>query len=70
MKTIAFDEIQTNLRYFMQDDIKPDSKKGLLVEHAYVRALVDANVEIPVIVPILVSTGRSIVSFKVSPVVA
>ena len=66
MKTkMTLDEIQINLRNFMGDTVRPGTKKSLMVEHSYIKALVDAEVEVPAIASMLIFTGRSITNFKV-----
>lgn len=66
MKTkMTLDEIQNNLRNFMGDTVRPGTKKSLMVERSYIKALLDVGVEVPAIVSMLIFTGRSITNFKV-----
>ena len=62
---MTLDEIQNNLRNFMGDTVRPGTKKSLIVEHSYIKALLDAGVEVPAIATILLLAGRSITTFRV-----
>lgn len=62
---MTLDEIQTNLRNFMSTTVRPGTKKSLIVEHSYIKALLDAGVEVPAIATILLLAGRSITTFRV-----
>lgn len=63
MNNMSFEQIQENLRGWMGDSIKSNSKKANMIEQTYIRALHDAKVAVPTICDILVMSGRSIVNY-------
>jgi len=67
MKNPSFEEIQKNMRLMLNEvDVKVGSKKARLLEYVYVRALRDAEVEIPTVVDIYLMTDRSIAGYVIT----
>ncbi len=64
MKTLTLQQIQANLKEWMGDSIKPDTRSGKLTERTYIKALLDTGATVPPICIILLQSGRSIVNFK------
>jgi hypothetical protein len=66
MKNTSFEEIQKNMRLmFSEVDVKLGSKKARLLEYVYVRALRDAEVEVPTVIDIYLMTNRSIAGYGI-----
>jgi hypothetical protein len=64
MKALTLQQIQANLKEWMGDNIKPDTRSGKLTERTYIKALLDTGATVPPICIILLQSGRSIVNFK------
>jgi hypothetical protein len=64
MKALTLQQIQANLKEWMGDSIKPDTRSGKLAERTYIKALLDTGAKVPPICIILLQSGRSIVNFK------
>ena len=64
MKSLTLQQIQANLKEWMGDSIKPDTRSGKLTERTYIKALLDTGATVPPICIILLQSGRSIVNFK------
>ena len=64
MKALTLQQIQANLKEWMGDSIKPDTRSGKLTERTYIKALLDTGATVPPICIILLQSGRSIVNFK------
>jgi hypothetical protein len=67
MKNTSFEEIQKNMQLmFSEVDVKVGTKKARLLEYVYVRALRDAEVEIPTVVDVYLMTDRSIAEYGIT----
>jgi hypothetical protein len=64
MKALTLQQIQANLKEWMGDSIKPDTRSGKLAERTYIKALLDTGATVPPICLILLYNGHSIVDFK------
>ena len=51
---------------FSEVDVKVGTKKARLLEYVYVRALRDAEVEIPTVVDVYLMTDRSIAEYGIT----
>jgi len=67
MKNTSFEEIQKNMQLmFSEVDVKVGTKKARLLEYVYVRALRDAEVEVPTVIDIYLMTNRSIAGYGIT----
>jgi hypothetical protein len=67
MKNPSFEEIQNNLVNMLSEvDVKAGTNKARLLEYVYVRALRDAEVNIPTAVDMMLMCGRSVAGYKVT----
>ncbi len=51
---------------FSEVDVKVGTKKARLLEYVYVRALRDAEVEVPTVIDIYLMTNRSIAGYGIT----
>ena len=67
MKNMTFEEIQTKLNETLRlAEVKVHTKKADLIERVYLKALRDTGMEVPVVVDILLMSGRSVAGYKSS----
>ena len=67
MKNMTFEEIQSKLQETLtMAEVKVGSKKAILIEKVYLKALYDNGVEMPPVVPVLLMSGRSVAGYKPS----
>ena len=67
MKNMTFEEIQSELKEILRlSEIKVGTKKADLIERVYVKALRDTGMEVPVVVDMLLMSGRSVAGYKPS----
>ena len=67
MKNPSFETIQNNLVNMLKlTNVKIGTKKANEFEHVYVHALRDANIQIPVVVDMMLLSGRSVAGYKVT----
>ncbi len=65
MKNMTFEEIRTKLNETLRlADVKVGTKKADLIERVYVKALRDTGMEVPVVVDMLLMSGRSVAGYK------
>lgn len=65
--TMTFETIQSNLQTMLKlADVKVGTKKAIELEHVYVLALRDVNIQIPAVVDMLLLSGRSVAGYKPS----
>lgn len=63
--TMTFETIQSNLQTMLKlADVKVGTKQGKLLEHVYVLALRDVNIQIPAAVDMMLLSGRSVAGYK------
>ena len=67
MKNMTFEEIQTKLNETLRlAEVKVGTKKADLIERVYLKALRDTGMEVPVVVDMLLMSGRSVAGYKSS----
>ena len=67
MKNMTFEEIQSELKEILRlSEVKVGTKKADLIERVYVKALRDTGMEVPVVVDMLLLSGRSVAGYKPS----
>ncbi len=65
MKNMTFEEIQAKLNETLRlAEVKVGTKKADLIERVYVKALRDSDMEVPVVVDMLLMSGRSVAGYK------
>ncbi len=65
MKNMTFEEIRTKLNETLRlADVKVGTKKADLIERVYVKALRDTGMEVPVVVDVLLLSGRSVAGYR------
>ena len=65
MKNMTFEEIQIKLNETLRlSEVKVGTKKADLIERVYVKALRDSGMEVPVVVDMLLMSGRSVAGYK------
>jgi hypothetical protein len=65
MKNMTFEEIQIKLNETLRlAEVKVGTKKADLIERVYVKALRDSGMEVPVVVDMLLMSGRSVAGYK------
>ena len=64
MKNMTFEEIQSELKEILRlSEVKVGTKKADLIERVYVKALRDTGMEVPVVVDMLLLSGRSVAGY-------
>jgi hypothetical protein len=67
MKNMTFEEIQSKLNETLRlAEVKVGTKKADLIERVYLKALRDAGMDVPVVVDVLLMSGRSVAGYKPS----
>jgi len=67
MKNMTFEEIQSKLNETLRlAEVKVGTKKADLIERVYLKALRDSGMDVPVVVDILLMSGRSVAGYKPS----
>ena len=65
MKNMTFEEIRTKLNETLRlADVKVGTKKADLIERVYLKALRDSGMEVPVVVDVLLLSGRSVAGYR------
>lgn len=65
MRNMMFEEIQAKLQETLHvAEVKVGTKKADLIERVYVKALRDTGMEVPVVVDMLLMSGRSVAGYK------
>jgi len=65
MKNMTFEEIQSKLQETLRlAEVKVGTKKADLIERVYVKALRDSGMDVPVVVDMLLMSGRSVAGYK------
>ena len=65
MKNMTFEEIQAKLNETLRlAEVKVNTKKADLIERVYVKALRDSGMDVPVVVDMLLMSGRSVAGYK------
>ena len=65
MKNMTFEEIRTKLNETLRlADVKVGTKKADLIERVYLKAIRDTGMEVPVVVDMLLMSGRSVAGYK------
>jgi hypothetical protein len=65
MKNMTFEEIQSKLNETLRlAEVKVGTKKADLIERVYLKALRDAGMDVPVVVDVLLMSGRSVAGYK------
>ena len=65
MKIMTFEEIRTKLNETLtMAEVKVGTKKADLIERVYVKALRDSGMEVPVVVDVLLLSGRSVAGYR------
>ncbi len=63
--TITFETLQSNLQTMLKlADVKVGTKKADLIERVYLKALRDSGMDVPVVVDVLLMSGRSVAGYK------
>ena len=64
---MTFEEIQSKLQETLRlAEVKVGTKKADLIERVYLKALRDAGMDVPVVVDVLLMSGRSVAGYKPS----
>ena len=64
---MTFEEIQSKLNETLRlAEVKVGTKKADLIERVYLKALRDAGMDVPVVVDVLLMSGRSVAGYKPS----
>jgi len=64
---MTFEEIQSKLNETLRlAEVKVGTKKADLIERVYLKALRDAGMDVPVVVDVLLMSGRSVTGYKPS----
>jgi hypothetical protein len=64
MKNMTFEEIQAKLNETLRlAEVKVNTKKADLIERVYVKALRDSGMDVPVVVDMLLMSGRSVAGY-------
>ena len=67
MKNMTFEEIQSKLNETLRlAEVKVGTKKADLIERVYLKALRDSGMDVPVVVDVLLMSGRSVAGYKPS----
>ena len=65
MKNMTFEEIQSKLQETLRlAEVKVNTKKADLIERVYLKEFRDTGMEVPVVVDILLMSGRSVAGYK------
>jgi len=65
MRNMMFEEIQAKLKETLHvAEVKVGTKKADLIERVYVKALRDSGMDVPVVVDMLLMSGRSVAGYK------
>ncbi len=65
MKNMTFEEIQAKLNETLRlAEVKVGTKKADLIERVYVKALRDSDMDVPVVIDMLLMSGRSVAGYK------
>ena len=65
MRNMMFEEIQAKLKETLHvAEVKVGTKKADLIERVYVKALRDSGMEVPVVVDMLLMSGRSVAGYR------
>ena len=65
MKNMTFEKIQSELKEILRlSEVKVGTKKADLIERVYVKALRDTGMEVPVVVDVLLLSGRSVAGYR------
>ena len=65
MKNMTFEEIRTKLNETLRlADVKVGTKKADLIERVYLKAIRDTGMEVPVVVDVLLLSGRSVAGYR------
>ena len=62
---MTFETLQSNLQTMLKlADVKVGTKKADLIERVYLKALRDSGMDVPVVVDVLLMSGRSVAGYK------
>ena len=62
---MTFEEIQSKLNETLRlAEVKVGTKKADLIERVYLKALRDSGMDVPVVVDVLLLSGRSVAGYK------
>ena len=65
MKNMTFEEIQSKLQETLRlAEVKVNTKKADLIERVYLKAIRDTGMDVPVVVDMLLMSGRSVAGYK------
>ena len=65
MKNMTFEEIQSKLQETLRlAEVKVETKKADLIERVYLKAIRDTGMDVPVVVDMLLMSGRSVAGYK------
>ena len=62
---MTFEEIQSKLQETLRlAEVKVNTKKADLIERVYLKAIRDTGMDVPVVVDMLLMSGRSVAGYK------